>query len=104
MKKAIPHLLLGLSLGILPGTVFAASQADYDKALQAAKAAQQKAASVDGEWRDMGKMLKEADKLAEAGKFEEATALVRTVEQQGHRGYEQMTSQAGKVGPEPYMQ
>lgn len=52
----------------------------------------------------MGKMLKEADKLAEDGKFEEAMALVRTVEQQGHRGYEQMTSQAGKVGPEPYMQ
>ena len=82
----------------------AADQSDFDMAYEAAVAAQQQAASVSGEWRDTGKFLKEAKKLAEAGDFEAAVKLARKAEQQGHRGYEQMTSQAGKVGLEPFLQ
>ena len=82
----------------------AADQSDFDKAYEAAVAAQQKAASVSGEWRDTGKFLKEAKKLAGAGDFEAAVKLAKKAEQQGHRGYEQMTSQAGKVGLEPFLQ
>ena len=82
----------------------ATDQSDFDKAYEVAVAAQQKAASVSGEWRDTGKFLKEAKKFAEAGDFEAAVKLARKAEQQGHRGYEQMASQAGKVGLEPFLQ
>lgn len=96
--------LVALTLCSAAPAVWAADQADFEKAYEAAVAAQEKAASVSGEWRDIGKFLKEAKKLAEAGDFDAAVKLAEKAENQGHRGYEQMTSQAGKVGPEPFLQ
>ena len=96
--------LVSLALFLIAPAVPAADQADFEEAYEAAVTAQEKAASVSGEWRDIGKFLKEAKKLAAAGDFEAATKLAEKAENQGHRGYEQMTSQAGKVGPEPFLQ
>lgn len=103
MKFWTPALIASALFFAVP-TASAADQADFEKAYEAAVAAQEKAASVSGEWRDIGKFLKEAKKLAEAGDFEAAVNLAQKAENQGHRGYEQMTSQAGKVGPEPFLQ
>lgn len=103
MKFWIPAVI-ALPLCLVAMAVSATDQADFEKAYEAAVAAQEKAASVSGEWRDTEKFLKEAKKLAEAGDFEAAVKLAEKAEQQGHRGYEQMTSQAGKVGPEPFLQ
>ena len=103
MKSWTPALIASALFFAVP-TVLAADQAEFGKAYEAAVAAQEKAASVSGEWRDIGKFLKEAQKLAEAGDFEAAVKLAQKAENQGHRGYEQMTSQAGKVGPEPFLQ
>ena len=83
---------------------YAADQAAFDAAYAEAVAAQEKAASVDGEWRDIGKFLKQAQALAEEGDFEAAIKLAQKAEHQGHAGYEQMVSQQGKVGPEPFLQ
>ncbi len=103
MKAKVPvFMVLALCLGST--TALAADQTDFDKAYEAAVAAQQKAASVSGEWRDTAKMLKEARKKAEEGDFEGAVKLAKKAEHQGHRGYEQMTSQAGKVGLDPFVQ
>lgn len=103
MKPKMPvFVVLALCLGST--AVLAADQAGFDKAYEAAVAAQQKAASVSGEWRDTAKMLKEAKKRAEEGDFEGAIKLARQAEHQGHRGYEQMTSQAGNVGLDPFLQ
>lgn len=102
MKFWTPALIAS-ALWLAAPAVLAADQAGFEKAYEAAVAAQEKAASVSGEWRDIGKFLKEARKLAESGDHEAATKLAEKAEQQGHRGYEQMTSQAGKVGPEPFL-
>lgn len=103
MKSKMPvFVVLALCLGST--VALAADQASFDKAYEAAVAAQQKAASVSGEWRDTAKMLKEAKKKAEEGDFEGAIKLAKQAEHQGHRGYEQMTSQAGNVGLDPFLQ
>jgi len=97
-------LSFAISLWGLSLPVGAADQEAFDEALAAAIAAQEKAASVSGEWRDVGKFLEEAQKLVQSGDFEATIALAKKAEDQCHRGYEQMTSQAGKVGLEPFLQ
>ena len=101
------HLFAGLTALALCGMTLAAQAADqksFDKALTAALVAQEKAASVSGEWRDVGKFLKEAKKLAGEGDFAGAVKLAKKAEYQCLRGYEQMTSQVGKVGLEPFLE
>ena len=96
---------LGLLLLTAPaGVALAADAAAFEQALAAAEAARAKAASVSGEWRDTAKFIKQAKALAADGDHAAAVALAKKAEHQGLRGYEQMTSQAGQVGPEPYMQ
>lgn len=96
---------LGLLLLAAPaGIALAADAAAFEQALAAAEAARAKAASVSGEWRDTAKFIKQAQALAADGDYAAAVALAKKAEHQGLRGHEQMTSQAGKVGPEPYMQ
>jgi membrane protein involved in colicin uptake len=73
----------------LPTITFAESKDAAEQAIAAAEAARKKAASVGGEWRDTGKMIKEAQAAAEAGKFEEAVKLASKAERQGELGYEQ---------------
>ena len=102
--KAKTALFLACVLGLGGAPALAADQADFDKAYAAAEAARKKAASVSGEWRDTAKIMKKAQKRAEAGDFKAAVRLAEKAEHQGHQGYEQMTTQAGKVGPEPYLQ
>ena len=63
-------------------------------AIQAADAARNKAASVDGEWRDTGKMIKQAQAALEAGNLADAIRLADEAKAQGELGYEQATSQA----------
>ena len=104
MSVARVRLLAVLLLASAGGPALADDAAAFEEALAAAEAARAKAASVSGEWRDTGKMIKQARVLAADGDFAAAVALANRAEHQGLRGYEQMTSQAGKVGPEPYMQ
>jgi hypothetical protein len=55
--------------------------------------AQKQAQSVGGQWRDTGKMIKQAEKLLKEGKTGEAEKLAREAEAQGMLGYMQATSQ-----------
>ena len=97
-------ILITAVLLTLSSSAGGADQADYEERLETAVAAQKKAASVGGEWRDIGKMLGQAGAFAEAGDYEGAIKILEVVEHQSLFGHKQMTSQAGKVGPEPYMQ
>ncbi|MGV6859338.1 MAG: SoxXA-binding protein [bacterium] len=63
------------------------------EAISAAAAAQKKAASVGGEWRDIGKMIKKAKALAKEGKTDKAIKLAEKAKMQGELGYEQIVSQ-----------
>jgi Rieske Fe-S protein len=79
-----------------------AQKAAYDKMVAQAEASKKKAASVNGEWRDIGKFLKKADKLAKAGKYADATKLAKKARDQGDLGYKQALSQKN-VGFPAYM-
>ena len=66
------------------------------EAIQAAMDAWNKAKSVSGEWRDTAKMIREAKKLADDGKEQEAIDLANQARMQGEAGYRQMVGQEGK--------
>ncbi|MCW8945700.1 MAG: SoxXA-binding protein [Sedimenticola sp.] len=63
-------------------------------AIAKAEAARKKAASVDGEWRDTGKFIKNAQKAADAGEYDKALKLAKRAEDEGRLGYEQAVSQS----------
>ena len=69
------------------------TQAGAVKAIAAADKARKKAASVDSEWRDTGKILKKAKAALKKGDFKKAIKLANKAEHQGHAGYEQGYSQ-----------
>jgi hypothetical protein len=75
-----------------------ATKQDYEAALTAAKSAQKKAAAVGGEWRDIGKMLKEAEAASKSGDYVKAVTLANQAKLQGEAGYEQTESQKN-AGP-----
>jgi hypothetical protein len=58
-------------------------------AISAAEAAQKQAASVGYEWRDTGKMIKDARKLSTEGKSAQAIKLAQQAEEQGKDAYAQ---------------
>ena len=94
MQHTFKTLLLGAVLAISSsGFMSSAIAADAAAAIAAAKAAQKQAASVGGEWRDTGKMIKKAESLLKEGKNEEAAKLAEKAEAQGMLGYMQATSQ-----------
>ncbi len=92
MKKIL--LPIVLSVGMLTiSSAYAAEMMDashnwnspisaIDKAIKEAKAENKKAKKVGFEWRDTGKMLKKAAKLAKAGQKEAAIKLANKAKRQ----------------------
>lgn len=77
-------------------------QMEYEKALAAAKAAQKKAAGVNGAWNPIGGLLKKADASAKAGDYAAATKTAKKAEWQANTGYQQAMEQKNAGNP-PYM-
>ncbi len=69
----------------------------FVKLLEEAKAAQKKANSVGGEWRDVGKFIKEAEAAANNGDLDKANKLAQKAKSQCEIGHQQAVSQKGKV-------
>ena len=98
--KFITMFMLGLSLVCSTGA-FAADNSSADKnaiaaaeaAIAAAEKSRKKAASVDGEWRDTGKFIKQAQEALKKGDTKKAVKLASFAERQGQYGYEQAMSQ-----------
>jgi hypothetical protein len=96
MQHTVKTLLLATSLALASGAYLApagAADMDTENAIAAAKDARKQAASVGGEWRDTGKMIKKAEQLLKQGKNEEAGKMAAAAEAQGMLGYMQATSQ-----------
>jgi len=62
-------------------------------AISAAEAARKKAASVGGEWRDIGKMIKKAKKALKKGDEGKALKLANKARLQGELGYAKILSE-----------
>jgi hypothetical protein len=93
-KRSTKTMLLAAAFAIFTGGYLtSANAADAVAAIAAAKDAQKQAASVGGEWRDTGKMIKKAEKLLKEGKADEAAKVAEMAEAQGMLGYMQATSQ-----------
>ena len=93
--RSFPAAALAAALlaGIPATAAWSADKAEVDKAIAAAEAARKQAASVGGEWRDTGKFIKQAQKLAEEGKLDEALKLAIKAKNQGELGYQQALDQ-----------
>jgi|GEM_PF-1813799 len=70
-----------------------AGKSDYEKAIKAAMDAKNKAASVDSEWRDTGKLISQAEQAAAKGDYAAATKLANKAKMQGENGYAQGMAQ-----------
>jgi len=92
LKNVISGAVLALSL--TGGPAMAAG--DFDALYKQAEAARAKAASVGGEWRDIGKILKKAKKAAADKKMDVAMKLAAKAKFQGEQGYKQAMAQKGK--------
>lgn len=94
-----------LAFGLASGQVMAGSHggkadaASFDAAYKAAEEARKKAASVGGEWRDIGKFMKKAKAAAEAKDYGKAMKLAKKVKFQAEAGYKQAMSQKGVGNP-----
>ena len=75
-------------------------KAALDKAIADAEAARKKAASVDGEWRDIGKMIKQAEEAGAAGDFAKGIELANEAQKQGELGYAQAMHEKGAGFPD----
>jgi len=80
-------------------TMGPASQTAYAAALTAAQASEKKAASVGGEWRDTGQLIKDSQAAAEKGNFEAAIKLADEARFQGEMGFLQAVSQKNAGTP-----
>jgi len=84
------------------GGAMAGDQAAYKAAVATAKAELKKAKSVDGEWRDIGKIMKKADAAAKKGDYKKAMKLVDMATFQAKMGQQQAAEEAN-VGNPDYM-
>ncbi len=86
--------VMGASLLVAcAGNTVSADEQSFDASYQAAEAARKKAASMDFEWRDTGKMLKKAKEAAAKGDYETAEKLAKTAEMQGKMAQAQAKEQ-----------
>ena len=76
-----------------------ASEREYRKLLDEAREWQQKAASVDGEWRDVEPLLQQAEQAAAAGDYRRAIDRAENARFQAEMGYRQMRTQERVVNP-----
>ncbi len=100
MKSLQRWAAVAIVLGLLVGsTALLAGEMKVDaatasEAIALAEAAQKIADSVNGEWRDTGKFIKNAKKAAEAGDYAKAIRLAKKAESEGNLGYQQAVSQS----------
>jgi len=94
-------LAAGLVIGG-PALASSASAKDAQMAIKEAKAAIKKAASVDGEWRDSGKIVKKASAAASKKDYAKAVKLADQAKLQGELGYKQAMDQKNAGNP-PYL-
>lgn len=71
-----------------------------EAAITAAEAARERAASVGGEWRDVGTIIKSAKTLAGAGEYDKAIEAAAAAQFQSERGYEQALAERGADFPD----
>ncbi len=92
--KRLTMIALSLSLALSSSMLIAAADKQAaNKAIADAESSKQHAASVDGEWRDTGKLIKKAKAAQKKGDLAKAIKLANIAKRQGENGYQQAISQ-----------
>ena len=84
----------------LPAVAMDTARMAVEARLAAAEQARAKADAAGGEWRDTGKLLKQAQAALAAGDHQKALALAEVVEFQGEQGYQQTLGQQNLSFPD----
>ncbi len=82
------------STGTANEMVKEATAQDAEQAIAAAESARKQAAALKYEWRDTGKMIKQAQELAKEGKFVDAVNKARMAQRQGEMATQQAKAEA----------
>jgi len=93
--------LLVLTIGLAVGcasTTEEVGQDDAAAAITAAKKANDKAKAEEYEWRDTGKLIKQAEKAMADGKYDEAIKLANKARRQAENAVKQKYSELDRVG------
>jgi len=90
--KIMTMILLSFAL-VISNSAIAADKKAAQAAIDKADSNRKHAASVGGEWRDTGKIIKKAQAALKSGEFDKAIKLARKAELQGNYGYDQAVSQ-----------
>ena len=86
--------VMGASLLVASaGNTVSADEQSFNASYEAADAARKKAASMNYEWRDTGKMLKKAKEAAAKGDYMTAEKLAKKAEMQGEMAVAQAKEQ-----------
>ncbi len=87
-------VVMGASLLVAcAGNTVAADEKSFNASYEAADAARKKAASMNYEWRDTGKILKKAKEAAAKGDYETAERLANKAEMHGKMAVAQAKEQ-----------
>jgi hypothetical protein len=76
-----------------------ADETAYRQMLLSAQKWQRKAQSVNGEWRDVGALLDQSERAAEAGDYRGAIGFAESARFQAEMGYRQMRAQEDVENP-----
>ena len=76
-----------------------ADQRNYHRMMESALEWRLKAAAVDGEWRDVGALIAEAERVAASGDYARAIELAEMARFQAEMGYRQMRAQEDVMNP-----
>lgn len=79
------------------------SSKEYLAHYEEAKQAQKKANSVNGEWREIKKLIEDSHSEYKNGDVNKALKLIKEAKHQAELGYQQAVSQKGKVGHPSYL-
>lgn len=98
LKKVLAAV--AISAFMMGSAYAAADKAAAEQAIAAAKESIKKAASVNGEWRDSGAMIKAAEKAMADGDFDAAVKQANMAADEGKMGYDQAISQQDVGNPD----
>ncbi len=102
MKQVITYTAATILIASLAGCASygsgSSADADYQQAMAEAKVSLKHAARTNFEWRDSGKLLKQAEKAAKDGDYETAIKLANNAKMQGEMAVAQSQDQAN-AGP-----
>jgi hypothetical protein len=99
--KHLAAIIAALALSVQTGAQ--AGETDVQDTIAAAKAAQEKADSLQGAWVTTDKLIEQAEKASAEGNKEKALDLAKTAQREAELAYAQAEHERKHWSPPPYL-